>query len=80
MNMPHVCDLRPAIDGDTHQVVDQALEQLHRLRDLPADPAVRIHLVSSLLQQGEGHLATAVADATRHGYTDIQIRILLGLG
>jgi hypothetical protein len=78
---PHPCDLRPATDPHTRQLLDHAVRELARLRNLSAhDPAARLHLIGSLLEQGEHTLSNAVIDAIDVGHTDLEIRILLGLG
>ncbi len=79
--MVHVCDLRPYPDHDTRQALDEAIEVLAIIRDLPAtNPENRIHLLASLISQADTDLATAVGDAHHDGYSPIEITILLGLG
>ena len=79
--MTHVCDLRPYPDHDTHQALDEAIEVLAIIRDLPAtNPDNRIHLLTSLLAQADADLTAAISDAHNDGYTPLEIAILLDLG
>lgn len=80
MNIPHTCDLRPCIDRHTYQLLDHTINELARRRYLPAShPAIRLHLIASLLDQTDALQTHAVIDALDHGYTDTEITILLGL-
>ena len=79
--MAHVCDLRPYPDHDTSQALDEAIEILAIIRELPdTNPANRIHLLASLIHQADTDLTRAVGDAHHDGYSPIEIAILLGLG
>ena len=79
--IPHPCGLRPRSDGHTLYLLRRDIETLGEQRQLPADhPAVRVHLTASLLQQADTILSHAVRDAVVAGYTDLELRILIGLG
>jgi hypothetical protein len=80
MSIPHLCDLRPASDPHTLRAVRSSIETLAQQRQLPGDhPAVRIHLIASLLQQADTCLTHAVRDAVDAGYTNLELRVLTGL-
>ena len=79
--MAHPCILRPHSGDDTARILDHAIRQLATTRDLAADdPAVQIHLIGSLLEQGQTTLTAVIINAIDHGHTDTDITILLGLG
>ncbi len=57
------------------------LDILGVLRDLATDdPAMRLHLLASLIRQAETGLTSATLDAHDHGYTTTEITVLLDLG
>ena len=70
----------PATDPDSHHVVDEAIDQLARLRTpyWLGDSAVRLHALTSLLAQAEQLLPQAVHDARDQELTWAQIGELLG--
>lgn len=60
--VPHPCDLRPRSDPPTLQLLQSTIETLAQQRHLPSNhPAVRMHLVASLLQQAEPASSTPSA-------------------
>ncbi|HEY6315536.1 MAG TPA: hypothetical protein VIY52_32675 [Streptosporangiaceae bacterium] len=70
---------RPATGPDSIQVLDQAIDQLARLRTpyWPGDSAVRLHALASLIAQAERLLPQAVHDARDQELTWAQIGELL---
>jgi hypothetical protein len=70
----------PATGDDTLQVLDQAIDQLARLRTpyWLGDSAVRLHALTSLIAQAERLLPQAVHDARDQEHTWAQIGELLG--
>jgi UDP-N-acetylmuramyl tripeptide synthase len=79
--MVHPCNLRPHTGDDTARILDHAIHQLATTRNLTAhDPAGQIHLIGSLLEQGQTTLTTRIIHAIDHGHTRTEITILLGLG
>ena len=70
----------PVAGPDSHQVLDQAIDQLARLRTpyWLGDSAVRLHALASLIAQAEQLLPQAVRDARDQELTWAQIGELLG--
>jgi len=70
----------PAAGPDSLQVLNQAIDQLARLRTpyWLGDSAVRLHALTSLLAQAEQLLPQAVHDARDQELTWAQIGELLG--
>ena len=70
----------PAIGQDSLQVLDEAIDQLARLRTpyWLGDSAVRLHALSSLIAQAQQLLPQAVHDARDQELTWTQIGELLG--
>lgn len=80
--MPHVLDLQPQPASDTAHLADQALTALAHARGLhPDDPAVRLHLLVSIHQQLQADTLTAALTAAltahHHGYTPLELAVLL---
>lgn len=76
--MPHVLDLQPQPASDTAHLADQALTALAHARGLhPDDPAVRLHLLVSIHQQLQADILTAALTAHQHGYTPLELAVLL---
>ena len=69
----------PATGHDSLQVLDEAIDQLARLRTpyWPGDSAVRLHALASLIAQAENLLPQAVHDARHQELTWTQIGELL---
>jgi hypothetical protein len=69
----------PATGHDSLQVLDEATDQLARLRTpyWPGDSAVRLHALASLIAQAENLLPQAVHDARDQELTWTQIGELL---
>jgi hypothetical protein len=69
----------PATGPDSLQVLDDAIDQLARLRTpyWPGDSAVRLHALASLIAQAEQLLPQAVHDARDQELTWAQIGELL---
>jgi hypothetical protein len=70
----------PATSHDSLQVLDEAIDQLARLRTpyRLGDSAVRLHALASLIAQAEQLLPQAVHDARDQELTWAQIGELLG--
>jgi len=70
----------PATGPDSLQVLDEAIDQLARLRTpyWLGDSAVRLHALASLITQAEQFLPQAVHDARDQELTWAQIGELLG--
>jgi len=70
----------PATGHDSLHVLDQATDQLARLRtaNWPGDPAVRLHALTSLIAQAQQLLHQAIHDARDQELTSAQIGELLG--
>lgn len=78
---PHPCELRPATDLPSRQIVRHAITELAHARRLDPDhPAVHIHLIGSLIDQAETERSTAITNLIDSGYTPLEIAILLRLG
>jgi hypothetical protein len=76
-----VLDLYPLVDEHTGQAIDQAIGILALLRGLSsAEPATRLHLISSLIREIETRRAATIIAAHQEGYTTTQIAVLLDLG
>jgi hypothetical protein len=75
------CCLAPATGDDTDVVVEAAIENLGKLRDLPwlGDASARLHLLASLTAEAERRLPRAVADARDQECSWAQIGDLLGV-
>jgi len=77
---PHPCDLRPSTDYRCRQIVHHAITELGHARHVDPDhPAVRTHLIGSLIDQAETERTTTITNLIDSGYTPIEISILLGL-
>jgi hypothetical protein len=70
----------PAADQDSLQVLDEAIDQLARLRTpyWPGDSAVRLHALTSLIAQAQQLLPQAVHDTRDQELTWPQIGELPG--
>ena len=70
----------PTAGPDSHQVLDEAIDQLARLRTpyWLGDSAVRLHALASLIAQAQQLLPQAVHDARDQELTWAQIGELLG--
>jgi hypothetical protein len=70
----------PTAGQDSHHVLDEAIDQLARLRTpyWLGDSAVRLHALASLIAQAERLLPQAVHDARDQELTWAQIGELLG--
>ena len=70
----------PTADQDSHHVLDEAIDQLARLRTpyWLGDSAVRLHAPASLIAQAERLLLQAIHDARDQELTWTQIGELLG--
>ena len=76
-----VLDLYPLLDEHTIHAIDHTIGLLARLRGLSsAEPAARLHLITSLIRELETRRATTIITAHQHGYTDTEIAVLLDLG
>ena len=73
--------LAPAIGPDTERVLEDAIETLGTLRNLPwlGDAGVTLHLLTSLIAEAEHRLPRAVADARDQEYSWAEIGDLLGI-
>jgi hypothetical protein len=71
----------PAADDDTEYVIDDAIETLGQLRDLPrlGEAANQLHLLASLITETQRRLPRAVADARDQECSWAQIADLLGV-
>jgi hypothetical protein len=71
----------PVADDDSLQVLDQAIDQLARLRTpyWLGDSAVRLHALASLIAQAEQLLPQAVHDARDQELAWAEIGELLGV-
>jgi hypothetical protein len=71
----------PATGPDSHQVLDEAIDQLARLRTACwlGDSAVRLHALASLIAQAHQLLPQAVHDARDQELTRAQIGELLNI-
>jgi hypothetical protein len=72
----------PAADPDSLHVLDEAIDQLARLRTpyWLGDSAVRLHALASLITQAQQLLPQAVHDARDQELTWAQIGELLNIG
>jgi hypothetical protein len=80
--MEDVLDLYPLVDVDTADLLDHAVDALACLRGLDHrrnDPAVRLHLLTSLYEQTRSALFEATITARDHGYSPTQIAVVLNL-
>ena len=70
----------PATGDDSQHILDEAIDQLARLRTpyWLGDSAVRLHALTSMIAQAEQLLPQAVRDARDQELTWIQIGELLG--
>jgi len=70
----------PATGQDSLQVLDEAIDQLARLRTpyWPGDSAFRLHALASLITQAQQLLPQAIHDARDQELTWAQIGELLG--
>jgi hypothetical protein len=70
----------PITDDDSLHVLDEAIDQLARLRTPSwlGDSAVRLHALASLIDQAEQLLPQAIRDARDQELTWAQIGELLG--
>ena len=70
----------PATGQDSLHVLDEAIDQLARLRTpyWPGDSAVRLHALASLITQAQQLLPQAVHDARDQELTRAEIGELLG--
>ena len=70
----------PVTSDDSLQVLDQAIDQLARLRTpyWPGDSAIRLHALASLIAQAQQLLPGAVHDARDQELTWTQIGELTG--
>jgi hypothetical protein len=70
----------PATGPDSLHVLDEAIDQIARLRTpyWPGDSAVRLHALASLIAQAQQLLPQAVHDARDQELTWTQIGELLG--
>ena len=76
-----VLDLYPLVDEHTGQAIDQAIGILALFRGLStAEPATRLHLITSLIREIEARRATTIVTAHQDGYTATEIAVLLDLG
>ena len=77
--MRDVLDYYPFCDDYTADVIAHATTTLAALRGLHGDPdpAVRLHLLTSLRQQLNSDLLHTTLAAHDHGYTPDQIAIVL---
>ncbi len=73
--------LAPATGDDTEQVLEDAIDTLGTLRNLPwlGDAGATLHLLISLTAEAERRLPRAVADARDQDYSWAQIADLLGV-
>lgn len=79
--MADVVDLHPVTDSHTRTIITQAIGLLALTRDLSTiEPAARLHLLTSLIQQAETMRTLTILDAADAGYNPTQIQILLDLG
>jgi len=71
----------PTTSHDSHQVLDEAIDHLARLRTpyWLGDSAVRLHALASLIAQAEQLLPQAVHDARDQELTWAQIGELLNI-
>jgi hypothetical protein len=78
--MRDVLDHYPYPDDYTADIIAQATATLAWLRDLDAnpnpDPAIRLHLLTSLRHQLDEDLLHTILAAHDHGYTPDQIATL----
>ena len=79
--MADVLDLHPVTDNHTRTIITQAIGMLALVRDLSTiEPAGRLHLLTSLIQEAETARTLTVLDAHDAGYSPTQIQILLDIG
>ncbi len=73
--------LAPATGDDTEQVLEDAIDTLGTLRNLPwlGDAGATLHLLTSLIAEAQRRLPRAVADARDQHYSWAQIADLLGI-
>lgn len=74
-------DCRPQTDDYTADVLDTALYALAWLRghDRDPDPAIRLHLLTSLRDQLHAELLHTTLEAHHHGYDPTQLATILDL-